>query len=116
MDEDKRRQEQVRSIQEKAIGTYSTKYLTGLIENACEIIQIMKRAGYTKQEICYIFGIGKAPYGKKEQLLLVALQTGRVQPTDRLQTIKEKMAPDLKLSRQSWAIAFNRLIENGDLG
>jgi hypothetical protein len=109
-------QEQVRDIQEKANYSYSTEYLKGLIDNACELIQIMIRAGYTKQEINNIFGLGKERYGKKERALLNAMVNGRVNPTDSLATIQEKMSSEMKLSRQSWAIAFRRLIENGDLG
>ena len=54
--------------------------------------------------------------GKKERALLEAMINGRVKPTDSLATIKKKMDSTMVRSRQSWAIAFNRLIENGDLG
>lgn len=116
MEADKGWQEQVRSIQEKANYSYTTEYLKGLIDNACELIQIMIRAGYTKPEINNIFGLGKERYGKKERALLNAMLEGRVNPTDSLAIIQEKMKPELDLSRQSWGIAYRRLIENGDLG
>lgn len=116
MESEQRWQEQVRDLQKKANYSYSTEYLKGLIDNACELIQIMIRAGYTKPEINNIFGLGKERYGKKERALLRAMINGKVKPTDSLATIQEKMSDEMDLSRQSWAIAFRRLIENGDLG
>ncbi len=106
----------VRDMQRKTNYTYSTEYLKGLVDSACELIQIMIRVGYTKQDINIIFGLGKERYGKKERALLRAMINGKVSPTDSLATIQEKMKDELELSRQSWAIAFRRLIENGDLG
>lgn len=106
----------LRDLSGKTNYTYSPKYLKGLVDSACELIQIMIRAGYTKQDINTIFGLGKERYGKKERALLRAMINGKVNPTDSLATIQEKMKDEMKLSRQSWAIAYRRLIENGDLG
>lgn len=116
MEADKGRQEQVRSLQEKTADTYSTAYLKERIDHACELIQIMKRAGYNRNEISSIFGLGNERYGKKERALLNAMLEGRVSPSDSLSTIKQKMDKEMVRSKQSWGIAFNRLIANGDIG
>ena len=49
----------LRDLSGKTNYTYSAKYLKGLVDSACELIQIMIRAGYTKQDINTIFGLGK---------------------------------------------------------
>lgn len=116
MEDHERWKEQVRSLSEKTNNSYTAKDIERLIDSACELLQLMTRAGYTKTEKAYILGLGKEPYGKKERALLEAMINGRVKPTDSLATIKKKMDSTMVRSKQSWAIAFNRLIENGDLG
>lgn len=116
MDNNEGREEQVRMLQETSAYSYTTKYIEGLIENACELIQIMIRAGYTKQEMSDILGLGKEKYGDKERILLEEMIKGTVSPNDSLGQIQKKMGKIKKLSRQSWGIALNRLISNGDIG
>lgn len=114
MEDDKRWKEQVGVLSEKTHNTYSTTDIERLIKGTAELFTIMRSAGYSDEEIWLVF-FNKKRLGDKEQALKEALIRGDVLPTDSLSTIQKKMKPIMDRSRQSWGIAFNRLLDDGIL-
>lgn len=115
MDNDKKWEDTVRGIQEETNNSYTTEHIKQLIGHTLELFTLMRRVGYSDDEIWELF-FDKKRLGEKEQALKDALLSGKVLPTDSLATIRKKMMPVMDRSRQSWGIAFQRLIDDGILG
>ena len=95
------------------VGGVDKEQLVMWIGCATNLIRYMFLAGYTPREIEQRLGIPTVKIGKKERLLYEKLMDGTIKPTDSLNMITEKMKPYYKVSRQSWAIAIQKLEKLG---